>query len=107
MKEGIHKHKTMTFSLGMNDGTLRFQGRLCVPNADGLRENILTEAHTSRYSMHPGSAKMYHDLKEVYWWNDMKRNIAEFVAKCLNCQQVKAERQRPGGLAHNLSASGK
>ena len=69
------------------------------PDIDGLREQIMAEAHCSRYSIHPGSTKMYHDLKEVYWWNDMKRNIAEYVAQCSNCQQVKAEHQRPGGLA--------
>ncbi|XP_070031951.1 uncharacterized protein [Nicotiana tomentosiformis] len=79
LKEGIHKHKTTAFSLGMDDGTLRYQGRLCVPNMDGLQEIIMTEAHTSRYSVHPVSTKMYHDLKEVYWWNDMKMNIADFV----------------------------
>ncbi|XP_070055305.1 uncharacterized protein [Nicotiana tomentosiformis] len=99
LKEGIHKHKTTDFSLVMDDGTLRYQGRLCVPNVDGLRERIMAEAHTSRYSVHPGSTKMYHDLKEGYWWNGMKWDVADFVAKCSNCQQVKAEHQRPGGLA--------
>jgi len=62
----------------------------------------MAEAHTSRYSVHPGSTKMYHDLKEVYWWNDMKRGVADFVEKCSNCQQVKAEHQRPGGLAQSI-----
>ncbi|XP_070032156.1 uncharacterized protein [Nicotiana tomentosiformis] len=76
LKEGIHKHKTTASSLNMDDGTLRYQGRLCVPNVDGLRKRIMTEAHTSRYFVHPGSIKMYHDLKEVYKWNDMKRNVA-------------------------------
>ncbi|XP_070056295.1 uncharacterized protein [Nicotiana tomentosiformis] len=84
----------MAFTLGMDDGTLRYQGRLCVPNVGGLRERIMTEAHASRYSVHPSSTKMYHDLKEIYWWNDMKRNVADFVARCPNCQQVKAEHQR-------------
>ncbi|XP_070042683.1 uncharacterized protein [Nicotiana tomentosiformis] len=55
LKEGIHKHKTTTFSLGMDDGTLRYQGRLSVPNVDGLQERIMAEAHTSRYFVHPGS----------------------------------------------------
>ncbi|XP_075083496.1 uncharacterized protein LOC142167237 [Nicotiana tabacum] len=77
----------------MDDGTLRYQGRLCVPNVDGLQERIMTEAHTSRYFVHSGSTKMYHDLKEVYWWNDMKRNVADFVARCPNCQQVKTDGQ--------------
>ncbi|XP_070025176.1 uncharacterized protein [Nicotiana sylvestris] len=67
LKDGIHKHKTVSFSLGIDDGTLPYQGRLCVLNIDGLRERIMAEAHTSRYSVHPGSTKMYHDIKEVYW----------------------------------------
>ncbi|XP_070014199.1 uncharacterized protein [Nicotiana sylvestris] len=79
LKEGIHKHNTTTFSFSMNDGTLRYQDRLRVPDIDGLRERIMTEAHTSRYSMHPGSTKMYHDLKKIYWWNNMKRDVADFV----------------------------
>jgi len=58
----------------------------------------MAEAHNSRYSVHPGSTKMYRDLKEIYWWNGMKRGVADFVSKCPNCQQVKAEHQRPGGL---------
>ncbi|XP_070057758.1 uncharacterized protein [Nicotiana tomentosiformis] len=85
LKEGTHKHKTTAFSLGMDDGTLLYQGWLCVPNVDSLRERIMAEAHTSRYSVHPGSTKMYHDLKEVYWWNNMKKGVADFVAKCSNC----------------------
>ncbi|XP_070036627.1 uncharacterized protein [Nicotiana tomentosiformis] len=78
----------------MGDGTLRYQGLLCVPNVDGLQERIMTEAHTSRYSMNPGSTKLYHDLKEVYWWNDMKRNIADLVARYPNCQKVNDKHQR-------------
>ncbi|XP_070015575.1 uncharacterized protein [Nicotiana sylvestris] len=73
LKEGIRKHKTMAFEQGGDDGTLRYRGRLCVPDVNGLRERIMSESNNSRYSIHPGSTKMYHDLKEVYWWNDMKR----------------------------------
>ncbi|XP_070041251.1 uncharacterized protein [Nicotiana tomentosiformis] len=62
----------------------------------------MTKAQTSRCSVHQGSTKMYHNLKEVYWWNDMKRNVADFGARCPNCQQVKAEHQRPGGSAQNI-----
>ncbi|XP_070002554.1 uncharacterized protein [Nicotiana sylvestris] len=102
LKEGIHKHMTIAFSLVMDDGTLRYQGRLCVSDIDGLRERIMAEAHISRYSMHPGSTKMYHDLKEIYCWNNMKKDVANFVAKCSNCQQVKAEHQRTGGLAQSI-----
>ncbi|XP_070039550.1 uncharacterized protein [Nicotiana tomentosiformis] len=102
LKEGIHKHKTMAFSFDVDNGILKYQGRQYFPNIDGLRERIMTEAHTSRYSLHPNSTKMYHDLREVYWWNDMKRNVADFVGRCPNCQQVKAEHQRPGGLTQNI-----
>ena len=69
-----------------------------MPNVASLRQRILEEAHYSRYSIHPGTTKMYHDLKLIYWWDGMKRDIAEFVAQCPNCQQVKAEHQKPGGL---------
>ncbi|XP_019246557.1 PREDICTED: uncharacterized protein LOC109226218 [Nicotiana attenuata] len=99
LNERIHKHTTTTFSLGMDDGTLWYQGQLYVPNIYGLRQRIMVEAHASRYSVHPGSTKMYRDLKEIYWQNDMKRNVADFVAKCPNFQQVKAEHKRPRGLA--------
>ncbi|XP_070039422.1 uncharacterized protein [Nicotiana tomentosiformis] len=105
LKDGIHKHKTTTFEQGREDSTLRYRGRLCVPDVDGLREQIMSEAHISRYSIHPGFTKMYHDLKEIYWWNDMKKNIADFVAKCSNCQQVQVEHQRPGGLAKSIEIS--
>ncbi|WMV46129.1 hypothetical protein MTR67_039514, partial [Solanum verrucosum] len=54
----------------LEDGVLRHQGRLCVPDVDGLRETILEEAHGSRYSIHSGATKMYRDLREIYWWND-------------------------------------
>ncbi|WMV45381.1 hypothetical protein MTR67_038766 [Solanum verrucosum] len=99
LKGSVLNKPIETFSQG-EDGVLRHQGRLCVPNVDGLRETILEEAHGSRYSIHPGATKMYRDLREIYWWNGMKRDIADFVARCSNCQQVKAEHQGPG--AHFL-----
>ena len=80
----------------------KYQGTLCVPKVNGIYERILEEAHSSRYSIHLGSTKMYRDLREVYWWEGMKRDIAEFVTKCSNCQQVKVEYQRHGGLAQNI-----
>ncbi|WMV19371.1 hypothetical protein MTR67_012756 [Solanum verrucosum] len=84
------------------DDTFICQGRRCVPNIYGLMQKLLDEAHCSRYLIHSSSTKMYHDLKEVYWWNDMKRNIAEYVEQFSNSQQVKAEHQRPGGLAQTM-----
>ncbi|KAH0705892.1 hypothetical protein KY285_010419 [Solanum tuberosum] len=76
--------------------------KLCVPLVDKLQERIMEEAHSSRYSIHLSSTKMYRDLTKVYWWSSMKKGIAEFVAKCPNCQQVKVEHQRPGGMAQNI-----
>jgi hypothetical protein len=69
-----------------------------VPENKAIREAILREAHESAYSIHPGSTKMYLDLKEKYWWYGLKRDVAEYVALCDTCQRVKAEHQRPAGL---------
>ncbi|MDV3188736.1 MAG: integrase zinc binding domain-containing protein, partial [Candidatus Phytoplasma australasiaticum] len=57
----------------------------------------LKETHCVKYSIHIGMAKMFYDLKQHYWWCGMKRDIAEFVAKCLDCQQFKAEHKKLGG----------
>ncbi|XP_070018341.1 uncharacterized protein [Nicotiana sylvestris] len=61
-----------------DDGVLRMQGRICVPNVDGLRELILEESHSSRYSIHPGDAKKYQDLRQNYWWRRIKKDIFGF-----------------------------
>jgi hypothetical protein len=83
-------------------GTIWFKNQICVPEIDSLRETILKEAHYSDYSIHPGSTKMYQDLKQKYWWYGLKRDVAAHVAKCDVCQRVKAEYQRPAGLLHPL-----
>ena len=70
------------------EGVLRIKGRVCVPRVDDLIHTILTEAHSSRYSIHPGATKIYRDLKQHFWWSRMKRDIVDFVAQCPNCQQV-------------------
>ncbi|VVA41440.1 PREDICTED: retrotransposon, partial [Prunus dulcis] len=85
-----------------NDGALIVGTRLYVPNDEALKREILEEAHSSAFAMHPGSTKMYHTLREHYWWPFMKKEIAEYVWKCLICQQVKAERQKPSGLLQPL-----
>ncbi|KAL0547191.1 hypothetical protein IC582_017119 [Cucumis melo] len=94
--------QTDEFSLS-SDGGLLFERRLCVPSNSAVKTELLSEAHSSPFSMHPGSTKMYQDLKRVYWWRNMKREVAEFVSKCLVCQQVKAPRQKPAGLLQPLS----
>ena len=85
-----------------SEGTLWLGTRPCVPDVDELRKEIIEEAHFSAYNIHSGSTKMYHDLKDTYWWNGMKRDIADFVSKCLTYQQVKLEHQRPSGLLQQL-----
>ncbi|GJU80994.1 putative nucleotidyltransferase, ribonuclease H [Tanacetum coccineum] len=85
-----------------DDGILWQGTKLCVPEDPTLREALMTEAHSSSFSIHPGSTKMYHDLKQHFWWSGMKRDVATFVSKCLTCQQVKIEHQRASGLLQPL-----
>ena len=79
------------------EGVLWFNDRLVVPKDLELRKQILDEAHLSRYSIHPGSNKMYQDLKHRFWWTRMKREIARYVSKCDICRRVKASHLRPAG----------
>lgn len=74
LKKVVLKMSVEAFSQG-RDGILRYQGRLCVPNVDDLREQILLEAQVYPYSIHPGATKIYRDLWEVYRWNGMKKDI--------------------------------
>ena len=84
------------------DNAITFEGRLCVPNDEALRNEIMSEAHETPYTAHPGSTKMYQDMKKQFWWDGMKRSIASFVERCLACQQVKALHQRPYGKLQPL-----
>ncbi|GJX83880.1 putative reverse transcriptase domain-containing protein [Tanacetum coccineum] len=80
------------------DRTLCLNGRSWLPCYGDLRTVIMHESHKSKYSIHPGSDKMYQDMKKLYWWPNMKADIATYVSKCLTCAKVKAEHQRPSGL---------
>ncbi|GJW23489.1 putative reverse transcriptase domain-containing protein [Tanacetum coccineum] len=80
------------------DGTLCLNGRSWLPCYGDLRSVIMHKSHKSKYSIHPGSEKMYQDMKKLYWWPNMKADIATYVSKCLTCVRVKAEHQRPSGL---------
>ncbi|GJS05612.1 putative reverse transcriptase domain-containing protein [Tanacetum coccineum] len=80
------------------DGTLCLYGRSWIPCYGDLRSVIMHESHKSKYSIHPGSEKMYQDVKKLFWWPNMKADIATYVSKCLTCARVKAEHQRPSGL---------
>jgi hypothetical protein len=97
----IRDNKTSNFSED-SQGTLWLGKHICVPNQKRIKELILREAHDSAYSIHPGSTKMYKDLKTQYWWYGMKRYIAEYVSLCDSYQRVKAEHHRPVGLLQPL-----
>nr|GFB23321.1 putative nucleotidyltransferase, ribonuclease H [Tanacetum cinerariifolium] len=79
-------NKQVEFCLD-DDNVLWQDTRLVVPNDASLREALLIEAHSSPFSIHSGSTKMYHDLKQHFWWSGMKRDVATFVSRCLVCQQ--------------------
>ncbi|GKD73106.1 putative reverse transcriptase domain-containing protein [Tanacetum coccineum] len=80
------------------NGTLCLNGRSWLSCYGDLRNVIMHESHKSKYSIHPGFDKMYQDMKKLYWWPNIKANIATYVSKCLTCAKVKAEHQRPLGL---------
>ncbi|KAL4583755.1 hypothetical protein LXL04_008338 [Taraxacum kok-saghyz] len=81
-----------------DDGTRYFMDRIWTPRYGGFRDVVMNEVHTTKYSVHPGSDKMYLDLKKLYWWPNMKADIATYVSKCLTCAKVKMEYQKPSGL---------
>ncbi|GJV00640.1 putative reverse transcriptase domain-containing protein [Tanacetum coccineum] len=80
------------------DGTLCLNNRSWLPCYGDLRTLIMHESHKSKYSIHPGSDKMYQDLQQLYWWSNMKENMATYVSKCLTYAKVKVEHQKPSGL---------
>ncbi|KAI3718922.1 hypothetical protein L6452_19807 [Arctium lappa] len=84
-------------------GVKLFSGQVWVPKIGGNRDLLLEDAHKSKYSIHPGSTKMYRDLKLHYWWPVMKFDVARYVERCVTCSQVKAEHQRPYGSLQSLN----
>jgi hypothetical protein len=85
-----------------DQGIVWFNNRIVVPKNDVIRQQILDEAHLSRYSIHPRSTKMYQDLKQHYWWTKMKIEIARYVAKCDTCRRVKAIHMKTAGPLQSL-----
>ncbi|WVZ90158.1 LOW QUALITY PROTEIN: hypothetical protein U9M48_036485 [Paspalum notatum var. saurae] len=102
IREGINEEKRACFTLD-DQGVLWFKGRLVVPRDMELRKKILDEAHTSMFTIHPGSNKMYQDLKQKFWWTRMKREIAKYVSECDVCQRVKADHLKPAGMLQPLA----
>jgi hypothetical protein len=98
INENLHQ-KTEKYKCFRQDGKgiLWFGSRLVVPKNKDLKKKILDEAHLSKFSMHPGSTKMYHDLKPSYWWTRMKREIAQYVSECDMCQRIKASHLKSAG----------
>ena len=87
------------------NGSLRYRGRVVVPQLTDLREEILRKFHCSPFSVHPGGTKMYQDLRRQYYWSGMKRHVGDFVRRYLTCQQVKAQHQKPAGLLQPLEVA--
>ena len=102
IKERVRNGKAACFRID-DAGVLWFKNRLVVPKVPELRQSILEEAHTTEFSIHPGSNKMYHDLKQRFWWTKMKIEIARCIVKCDTCQKVKAIHLKSAGELQSLS----
>jgi hypothetical protein len=90
-----------------HQGVLWFNNRIVVPKDHQIRKQILDEAHLSKFSIHPGSTKIYQDLRQNFWWTRMKREIAKYVSECDTCQRVKASHLKASGCGRtNLNYTG-
>ena len=97
IKKLIVEGRGLHFSID-DQGVMRFKNRLVVPSSEELRRKILDEAHHSKLSIHPGSNKMYHDLRHLYWWSNMKQYITKYVVECDTGGRVKADHMRTLGF---------
>jgi len=87
------------------DGVLGMNGRLVIPDNPQLKE-LFDEAHRAKYTVHPGTTKMCKDLKRIFWWKNMREDVAEYDANCFTCQQVKAKHKKPADTLQFLSIPG-
>ncbi|XP_019194766.1 PREDICTED: uncharacterized protein LOC109188591 [Ipomoea nil] len=102
VRDDLARGKGGPFELSA-DGVLRYKNRVCIPASyDQWKRRILEEGHNTPYSVHPGGDKLYKDVKGFFWWPNMKKEVAEFVGKCLNCQKVKAERCKYHGVPRDI-----
>jgi hypothetical protein len=104
IKRKMKEQETTQFKVD-KEGVLWFKDRLVVPKDRELRNQIMSEAHSSKLSIHPGSNKMYYDLKPYYWWTKMRKEIATYVARCDTCYKVKAMHMK-ASLLQPLSIPG-
>jgi hypothetical protein len=102
LAQGEGKYKCFRID---HEGVLWFNERVVVPKDLKLRKQILDEAHLSKFSMHPGSTKMYQDLKQNFWWTRMRREITKYVSECDTCQRVKASHLKIVGILQPLPIS--
>nr|GEZ74442.1 putative reverse transcriptase domain-containing protein [Tanacetum cinerariifolium] len=100
-KEDLGRMQKQIFEIHTN-GIRYHDKRIWLSLHGGLRDFIMHESHKSKYSIHPGSNKMYKDLRKLYWWSNMKADIATYVGKCLTCAKVKAEHLKPSSLLQHL-----
>nr|GFB68907.1 putative reverse transcriptase domain-containing protein [Tanacetum cinerariifolium] len=96
-KEDLGRTQKQIFEIRSN-GIRYHDKRIWLPLHGGLRDLIMHESHKSKYSINPRSTKMYQDLRKLYWWSNMKADIATYVSQCLTCAKVKAEHLKPSGL---------
>ena len=105
IKHHLAEGKPSFFTIA-DDGALYFKVRLVVPcskkNLDKTKR-VMQEAHDTPLSIHPGSTKMYQDIRQRFWWSNMKQDIARYVAECDVCRRIKAEHQRPAGTLQPIS----
>jgi len=100
LAQGEEKYKCFHMD---HKGVLWFDNRIMVPKDHQLQRKIFYEAHLSKFSIHPGSTKMYQDLRQNYWWTRMKREIAKYVSECDVCQRIKASHLKVAGTLQPLS----
>ena len=84
------------------DGLLTYKNRIYIPNVADLRKVFMEEIHQTLYSGHPGYQKMIATARKQYFWLGMKNDMAEYISRCMKCQQVKVEHQHPMGLLQPL-----
>jgi hypothetical protein len=106
IKQKMKEQETKHFRVD-DKGILWFNDRLVVPKDKELRNKIMAKAQSSKLSIHPSSSKMYQDLKPYYWWTKMKKEIADYVARCDTCCRVKAIHMKPSNHSLFLAGSGK
>ena len=85
-----------------SSGIIKFKDTVCIPQKEELKQMILFEVHKSKLSFHPGSTKIYQDLRKYFWWNGMKEDIAKYVSKCLTCRKSKVEHHCTPGTLQSL-----